>query len=202
MNFKFPNIAKLWPVLILLASGGCGSIGQVQNAATMGTNDAYFIIGVQPEFTRISVDEGGIVDGKFQGSLATRLFGGNLVFMGEPEDGFVLGKARGGALLGITMAQPHSSKTALLGPLLTPCESKRGYAHRDGSKTLVFTADAGKVSYIANVRYMWVKDGMVPTYNADLEGARAFLKVHYPLLADSLVQGHYDEIVAGLCVWS
>jgi hypothetical protein len=119
----------------------------------------------------------------------------NTTFMGEPEDGFIVGRSKEGTLLGISMVQPHTSKTDLFEPLTTPCEGR----------TLTFTARGGKVVYITSAHYQLhtggngVADGLEANFSSDLEGARAFLKKHYPNLADKLEQGSYELATPGNC---
>lgn len=174
---------------------GCASKGQVDPQSAVTDKDAYFLLGITPEYTRVQIDDGYVRDGAFHSGFAVKMWAVNTTFMGEPEDGFIVGKSKDGTLLGISMVQPHASKTDLLEPLTFPCEGH----------TLTFTAQGGKVIYIASARYSvrtgsnGAGDRLEANFSNDLEGARSFLKTHYPNLADKLEQGTYALATPGNC---
>jgi hypothetical protein len=181
--------------LVCAVLSGCASAGQVNPNSTVTDKDAYFVLGISPEYTRVQIDDGYIENGVFQPSFAVKMWAVNTTFMGEPEDGFIVGKSKDGTLLGISMVQPHMSKNDLLGPLTRPCEGH----------TLTFTARGGKVVYIASAHYRThfrsngVANELEASFSSDLEGARAFLRKHYPNLAGKLEQGTYALATPGKC---
>jgi hypothetical protein len=76
-----------------------------------------------------------------------------------------------------------------------------GTRYKPCGQVPTFQADAGKVVYITTISYR--KDGSTSNgleidmseaanYSQDIDGARTFLKAHYPGLSDSLEQGSYQ----------
>lgn len=152
-------------------------MGHVDPGVTAPASDhTFFVIGVAPQNMRIAVFRGDVSDGAFhQNAIAAASY------LGTPEDGFILGETHGGNTMAITFVVPLSSPNDVFSTPLVPC---------NGAKTLVFDAPAGKVIYAGSVRYTSGRKGLLPSYGDDLEGARAFLKQHYPALAAGLEAGH------------
>ena len=172
-------------ILAVLAVAACTSLGEIDPAAPPSAGDAYYVIGVAPEFTKVAIPDGHVENGRFVASDAADLYNANTRF-GFPVDGYILGKATGEPFAAITSVQLHSSATQLLSIPHMPCQ--------EGLKTVVFQAQAGKVLYIANLRYLEISGTLVTAATNDIDGARAFLKAHYPRLASQLEQGTYQRL--------
>ena len=186
---------------LALSLAGCASAGHVDaTAAAPSGAEGYFIVGVEPPFTRVGILAGEPSGDQFH-PFPNFMGGHSAVLMDEPTDGFLVGKIQGDSLLDIDMIQPHSSKDDLLGPIMSPCGAVTNpNGNRDNSKTIVFKAFAGKVVYITSLRLYAAPDGRL-SYNthADLAAARAFLKIHYPNLADKIEQGSFTNMVPTNC---
>ncbi|MEI9996062.1 MAG: hypothetical protein WDM91_15820 [Rhizomicrobium sp.] len=105
--------------------------------------------------------------------------------MNVPRDGFLVGHSGSGRTLELQQVFDESGRIPVA---FAPCKT--------GAKALVFDAPPGTVVYITSVTFMRAEEGLVPSYSNNLEGARAFLKTHYPGLADKLAQGHYHLLTA------
>lgn len=171
-------------VLISFGSTSC-TVGIVDKNAIIAPDDGYFILGFSPKEARVIIWAGKIVEGKFQ-PIAS--FGHRPAFMGSPEDGFILGKAPAGTLLGIADIQDAALER------FAACGANR--------KTLVFKVDGGVVSYITTMNFNFEKSeglfgpvpvGATPTYSQNIEAAHSFLVSHYPQMADKLQKGSYDH---------
>jgi hypothetical protein len=178
--------------LIVLLCAGCGTSGRLDpTAAVNSPDDAYFVIGVGPG--TLSTDGrpnetwAAVSDAEIEKGMATfrvSLGAGLVPFLDYTEEGYIVGKAhRGWDTLAIWELGPAAR--------YTPCGS---------SETVVFKAPAGKVVYITNIDMHYNAFGdpqgsagyMRVGFHSDIEAARAFLKVHYPLLADKLEMGSYQ----------
>jgi|HubBroStandDraft_5_1064220.scaffolds.fasta_scaffold99178_2 hypothetical protein len=174
--------------LAMLAAAAPASAGTT--IATPGEDRAVFVIGVGPSRAEVSVSKGSVVDGVFHHATWT-----SLTFVDTPQDGYIIAEA------------PAGSTQAIVEVTMKPevfMESQRRLIPCNGSLTMVFDAPAGKVIYLASIFYRTVSEGIRPLYRQDIEGARTFLKAHYPQLADKLESGHYDLKPAqtGACVKS
>jgi hypothetical protein len=165
---------------------GCNTQAYLEPSAAVATgSDAYFVIGVEPANARTTVSAGEIRDGDHYHMLD---FG--LRFLNRPQDGFILGKARAGdSVLAVTQVQLLSGESDLsFGPSFDGCSSQ----------TLVFPVPQGKVVYLTNLTLTLngghtfsQSDTVSLTHKDDFDAARAFLKAHYPALADKVEQGSY-----------
>jgi len=153
--------------------------GMPQSDVKPSQDVAWLIIGVQPANTRLEVDEpyfkNGVAWG-FHYSMDSY----------TPVDGFIVVKAHPGAVYGIAASSRMAGKS-IFGMRYKPC-----------GQVPKLEAAAGKVVYFTSVDYHSEGGGSTgvgleffegATYSQDLEGARAFLKAHYPGLSDSLEQG-------------
>ena len=166
-----------------LGGAGCASMGTVDHAVAPPDNDhTYFVIGIDPPQARVSIFKGFVTGEHFmENPLAATSF------LGNPEDGFILGDTHGGTTLGLMMVQLAESGEIALSPAMMPCNTK----------TLVFTAPAGKVVYLTNIHFFRSGNGVVPQYSSDLAAARAFVASHYPQLAGKVEQGEFRLMNAG-----
>jgi hypothetical protein len=161
----------------LLSTLTACTVGDVAPDATLNSpSDAYYVIGLSPPQTRALVVQGAVTNGVFEQRHVPLT-----PFVNVPTDGFLIGHSGSGRTL--ELQQVFDERHTLI----------RGYAPcKTGAKALVFDAPPGTVVYITSVTFVQTKDGLVPFYASDLEGARAFMKTHYPALADKLEQGHYQ----------
>lgn len=148
---------------------------------------AWLLIGIQPATARLEIDEPRLKQGvvwSFHYNLSSY----------SPVDGFILVKAQPGTIYGVAASSLMKGKS-IFGVRYKPC-----------GKVPTFKAEAGKVAYITTIAYRSegaTFDGLLinmaesATYSQDLEGARAFLKTHYPGLSDSLEQGAYEMTPVG-----
>ncbi len=167
-----------------LALAACAPVARLDaSVAGPGEQDCYYVIRVTPTTARLDIPEGKIKDGRFDFGLQWAEH-----WLAPDEDGYIVAKVRGGTMLGVHEVVISFSKDFVMGQDYAPT-----------SHTLVFDAPAGKVVYITNISYRsapsqgaFQQPGLAPTYKTDIEGARAYLKQHYPLLADKVEQGTYS----------
>jgi hypothetical protein len=150
----------------------------------------WFVIGIKPANIRLEVDEPLLrndVALNFHYSLDSY----------TPDDGFIVVKAKPDKIYGIAASSFMAGKT-IFGTRYKPC-----------NEVPKFMGGGGKVLYFTNVEYK--SEGSAfsfpnseffasAKYSQDIEAARAYLKTHYPGLADSLEQGPNEMLqVAHKC---
>ena len=146
------------------------------DASVQSASDSYVVIGVVPDTVRFDIFEGSVRNGEFVSG-----FKWTDHWYGPVEDGFIVIKCRGGSKSAIESVAFMQSKTGIFGATFVPT-----------GNTLVFDAPPGKVVYIASVSYHASGSGVAPHFASDIEGARTFMKKHFPLMADKLEQGTYQ----------
>lgn len=168
---------------------GCGTSGRLDpSAAVRSPDDSYFVIAVHGRSENafgpagqsfVAVSDAIVKNGKAEFEVS--LSNGLVPFLDYTENDYVVGKAhRGGDTLAIWGINRYS-----------PCGA---------TNIVVFTAPAGKVVYITDIdttgsRGGWQGDHyMQVRYRKDIEAARAFLRSHYPNLADKLEPGSYELV--------
>jgi hypothetical protein len=176
---QFGKIRLACAGLIALAVAGCSAPMPDANAAVQSSDDAYFILGLQPRNMMLQIDQVEIKNDaitRFVNSLPLHEYG-------QTQGDFVVVKEKGDtqlAIQSIAIMAGHS----IFGVLYRPCKG-----------TLTFRAPAGKVVYITNIDYISSGAGhIVPAYHQDFQGAQDFLTLHYPLLAGKLEQGRFDVV--------
>jgi len=175
------SIRKLPLVLLALSVSGCLAHGRLATAAALPDADqSVFVLGVVPRDFKISIRSGTVRNGVFAGSNLSPA-----VFVGRPENGLIVGRSRASASLGITNITVGS-------PLQLSLGGGTHYGPCDGSKTLVFRAQPGKVIYIGDIRYDLLSRRMSIAYSFDLDRARRNLAIRYPALAERLEAGTYE----------
>ncbi len=169
---------------LLCGLSGCATvtIGDVPSTAAMNSpNESYYVLGLRPAQTRAMIVEGAVSNGEFeQRHVPLTPF-----VMNVPRDGFLVGHSDSGRTLELQQVFDESGGVPVA---FAPCKT--------GAKALVFEAPPGTVVYITSVTLVRAGDGLAPVYSNDLEGARAFVKTHYPGLADKLEQGRYQLLTA------
>jgi hypothetical protein len=176
--------------LVALTMAGAAGIGTAGPAvadnpppdAKLSPDTAWLIIGIQPTNARIEVDEARMDKG------CIRRFSYNMNAY-HPVDGFIVVQVEPGKPYGI------GASSLMIG------KSIFGVRYKPDHQAPVFQGVAGKVEYIASISYRADSSiaaeqssalGEAANYSQDLEGARAFLKAHYPGLSDGLEQGGYQ----------
>jgi hypothetical protein len=157
--------------------GGCAPTGKIDASASVSDADGYYIFGVAPPGVRVVVTRGDIEDGKFHRNVWV-----DRSFFGYPEDGFVVGKGHSGSTLDIM------SVFTTPGPIYTACGPD--------TKTGVFRVKAGTIVYLGQLSLTTNGDKLGLAVRNDFNSAMAFLKTHYPSLADKAVQGNFDFMQA------
>ena len=136
----------------------------------------WIVLGVQPETTSLTILEPVIKKGWVTGFRTGFLELGALKDS-RPTDGYMALKLRPDTVYAI----------AYVGAM-SPC-----------AKVFTFQGGAGKVVYITTLNYsradsaegVFVSNLAGMSFSQDLEGARSFLKTHYPGLSDNLEAGQY-----------
>ena len=162
--------------LTMIGAAGVGTAGPAvadnpPPDAKLSPDAAWLVIGIQPHNARIEVDEARMGDG------CIHRFSYNLNAY-HPVDGFIVVKVDPGKPYGI------GASSLMLGTSIF------GVRYKPVNQAPIFQGVAGKVEYIATISYQ--AEASAPTgaantlaegasYSQDLEGARAFLKAHYPV---------------------
>jgi hypothetical protein len=189
-KFRLTKIANALAVTLALLSAGCaGGIGGAwdlgrasRDAGPPSGNEGYIVLGVQPEFTQVSLFRGSVSGGVFRQNPLLPA-----AFAGQSDDGFVVTRASAGDILAITYVVMFTGKNDAFERVMVPCA---------GARTLVTTVPAGKVIYVGNVGYRNNGFGVAPEFGNDFDGAKAYMATHYPKLADKLEQGRFDLMPA------
>lgn len=172
------NCTLLSTAFLAVLLSGCvtfSGLDPKSNYSDVG-DDAIVVLGVSPRY-RVHIFKGERLGDKWnRDQIMTTLN----VF---PEDGYIVAKlpARTGASnYGVGGILPEG----IGGRLFIPCQGRR---------TLTFDAPGGKVVYVGDIKF--VEAGSKVHYEAslDFEAARAHLKSRYPLLADRLVSGGFEN---------
>ena len=178
------NRKRLLVLIALAMATICGPVlaGDPSADVKPSPDVAWLVIGIQPVHARMEIDEPWMRKGVIWN------FHYNLTAY-HPVDGFILVKAKPGALYGVAASSLMWGKS-IFGVRYKPC-----------GQVPTFQAAGGKVVYFTSIAYRGAGVGGYgpfldmresAAYGQDLEGARAFLKAHYPGLADSVEQGSYE----------
>src|ERR1700749_359528 len=169
--------------LIAVFCAGCNS--EPRLAATecfKSSDDAFFIIAVDPPNAMIDVDDGEIKDQQFS-VMRT----GRQPYMNISDGGFIVGKTKGNGPLGISWVKFLAGETAYSGgPMFVACRTN----------TVVFRAKPGKVVFAGSLSFS--HDGRRAAFHAapgNIDAARKYLISNYPLLADKLEPTEIEERV-------
>jgi len=176
-------------MLSLLSTGCAGGVGGAWDIGRAGHDadlpsgkESYIVLGIQPEYTQVSLFRGRVSDGVFHQNVLLPAS-----FVGQPEDRFIVSRSSARDVLAITYVVMFTNKSDAFQPVLVPCE---------GAKTAVISVPAGKVIYVGDVRYQYSARGVVPEFSNDLDAAKAYMTTHYPKLAEKLEQGQFDLMPA------
>src|SRR5437868_4549425 len=107
---------------------GCTTLGKVDPDVALEPNgDAFFVMGVSPEKTRVLIADGTLANGDFERSTASNVVPFAATLMNAPTDGYLVGKAKGGTTLGLNEVFDESGWPTLA---FKPCKG--------GAKTPAF----------------------------------------------------------------
>ena len=155
----------------------CALPAPSSNSAPPSGDDAYFVLGVTPENVRIDIVDGTIRNGAFNLPFIRLM---TPSYMPSPG-GYIVVKAKGGASYGLLTAGMMFGDQGVFGEFYQP-----------SGGTLVFNVPVGKVIYVTNIVYHRNSGYRLMMDQApDRQGARDFMRQHYPQLADRLEQGQF-----------
>jgi hypothetical protein len=160
-------------LLVLLDVAGCVSYSNLKGdtAADPNSQDAIVVMGLQPRY-RVAIARGSInAEGRVRvGGMATLN-----VF---PEDGYVVGRVPAASSpdeYHLQLILPQGIGAFV--PAYFPCGDER---------VLTFEAPPGKVLYVGDVEFSTVPGKLELRYRVDIDGAKIYVKEHYPRLVDRL----------------
>ena len=148
--------------------------------------DAYFVMGISNQDTKVLVVAGTINGGVFDASYVRR----DSMMTFVSKDGYVVGKVPTGAPLAVVALDTDT------GWRYSPCKS---VAKDKAGNALVFEAEAGKVVYLTDLTMVRYFDYLKPQYHLDIARARDFMRSRYPQLAPALAQGVSRMVRTGEC---
>lgn len=140
--------------------------------APIAADETLFVIGISPEDSRVKVAPGYVRDDVFH---ALQPDGPSSMFA-PPELGFVVGKAKPGEVMAITIVSTASTD-------FVPCQ---------GARTMVFTIPDKRAVYVGHIA--WERAGprlLVPRYFDDPASAAAHVAKQYPSLKAPLENASY-----------
>ncbi len=186
MNFAYSLTKKFLATLFAAwLTVGCTSIGSVDPGTFTPTQtEAFFLFGLQPDQYRIAIFSGSIENGVFKQSFLSQV----PVFYGGPSDGYVMGKAKPGDVLAVTVVR--TGATALSD--FSPCGAQR---------TVVFKLqEPGKVAYFGDITLGVPGKQLQWQFKQNTAMASKHLAAKAPDLADRLVSRAPDLLpVAARC---
>jgi hypothetical protein len=182
---------RLWGVGLAVAMLARPALSQSINSDVKPSSEAvYFVLGIQPVTARMEIDEPLLKSGSiwsFRYNMSSY----------HPVDGFIVVKGKPNTAYGIGASSLMLGKS-VFGARYKPC-----------GQVPLFQAEAGKVVYVTTIAYRsegvksygpLIDMAESASYSQDMDGAREFLKAHYPGLSDSLEQGKYEMMpVAHKC---
>lgn len=172
--FTIRTFAGLVVGLVAIVAAACVTPPPAATASVQSDRDAYFVIGLAPPNARVGITDGEIRDNAFHDVLVRML----PMPTYAQDQGYIVVKAEPGKPLGIGTVHLMAGDSSIFGQAFVPT-----------CQILVFTPQAGKVLYLADVFVARRGAGVLPQYRRDLEAARNHLRARYPQLADKLAQG-------------
>ena len=171
---KIGNRIRAAVTCAVLGLGGCGAVPP-DATITSDAEGCYLLAvsvnGYRPSEPQVTMSEGHMVDGKFVTDFSLMPAFVNLV-----QDGYVLGKAKAGALVGLTSFAPQWGAPK--------------YEPNCGIE--VIEVKGGVVSYATDIAFSAHSTGGTPQYKNDFEAAKRFMHKYHPALEDKLVQGTFQ----------
>ena len=170
------------------ACASCTMTTRVDKNASLSQDESIFVVGSAPENFRIWFMRADIVEKDGTTTVKQDVLGIPLL-VANPENGFLVGKVRGGdtiAITGVRMVRANET----FGPGGTAC---------GGSKTMVFSAPAGKVVYVGNAEFGLQGRQVFASYSNDYAAARKHIDANYPNLRGKLEQHGHQLIATAPC---
>ncbi|MCA0393449.1 MAG: hypothetical protein LCH70_04915 [Proteobacteria bacterium] len=165
-------------IALTAVAAGCTSFRAVEASAGMPGDETIFILGVSPAHYRVKVFPGTVRNGIFRES-GLRL----AAYYGAPRDGYVVGKAKPGDTLAITLVREVANEDDVLGRDFVPCA---------GLKTMVFKVPQSGVFYLGDVTYSPNRHQLEIRYSGDAGAAQSYLASRHPSLGSTLGTIEYE----------
>ena len=178
-------------VLLLALAAACASCTtatRVDKAATIAEDESIFVVGSAPENFRIWFMRADLIQ-KDEATTVKQDAVGIPLLVANPENGFLVGRVRGGYNIAVTGVRAVSANQTF-GPGFTAC---------GGTKTMVFTAPAGKVVYIGHAEFSMRGKQLFARYSNDFQAARSHIDANYPNLRGKLEQHGHQLIQTAAC---
>ena len=169
----FMQFLRIFALCFVVLISGCTSMRELDTSSTgPSESESIFVLGVAPKNYRISIYPGSISDGHFKSSIVR-----SATFVDVPKQGFIVGKANGGDIIGITMVRALSAGSSNFGSDFKPCGDL---------KTMVFEVPKGKILYLGSVKYKFNGPMLEIQYRNEMEQAQRYMERNYPLLKGKL----------------
>lgn len=166
-------------ILMIVATAlltSCASVGKLEpSVQAPGPGETIFIIGLQPDYARVTISPGSVTNGTFKQS-PTKFN----VFVGHADDGFIVGKASATDSLALSTIEIAPNRNAPLGSGRTymPCDSSK--------KAFVFSPQGGKVVYLGDFNYTLNGNALEFKHTHDFQKAKAYIDANYSNLKGKL----------------
>jgi len=166
-------------ILIVLSSGGCGVMSNLEKDHTFvkGNNYSILVIGIEPRY-RVHVSTGCDKGEKWkwvgEWGAAANVY---------PEDGYVVIKLKpryGMENYGIQSIMPKGMSGVFAGHHYKAC---------NGKLVPVFELPPDQVVYVGNIKYACKNKKLMFKVGQDFAAAKEFIKKNYPNLSKDLTQG-------------
>ena len=170
------------------ACASCTMTTRVDKNASVAEDESIFVVGSAPENFRIWFMRADVIEKDGTATVKPDVVGIPLL-VANPENGFLVGRVRGGYTIAITGVRIVRANETF-GPGGTAC---------GGNRTMVFTAPAGKVVYVGNAEFGMQGKQVFASYSTDFAAARKHLDANYPNLRGKLEQHGHQLIATAPC---
>ena len=179
-----------WTVLlaVVAACASCTMTTRVEKNASLSDDESIFVVGSSPEHFRIWFMRADIIEKDGAATVKQDVVGIPLL-VANPENGFLVGRVRGGQTIAITGVRAVRANETF-GPGFSAC---------GGNKTMVFTAPAGKAVYVGHVELSMKGKQIYASYSNDFTAARSHVDGNYPNLRGKLQQHGHQLITTTPC---
>jgi hypothetical protein len=173
---------------VAAACASCTTTTRVDKDATVSQDESIFVVGSSPEHFRLWFMRADIIEKDGTATVKQDVVGIPLL-VANPENGFLVGRVRGGYTIAITGVRAvRASET--FGPGFSAC---------GGNRTMVFTAPAGKVVYVGHAELSMKGKQIFASYSTDFEAARKHVDANYPNLRGKLERHGHQLITTAPC---
>jgi hypothetical protein len=173
---------------VAAACTSCTTVTRVEKSAKLSDEESIYVIGSSPDHFRIWVMQAEIIE-KGGATTVKQDVVGFPVLVANPENGFLVGRVRGGSTLAITGVRAVRENETF-GPGFSAC---------GGNRTMVFTAPAGKVVYIGDAQLSMEGKKIYARYSNNFEAARKHIDGNYPNLRGKIQQHGHQLIETAPC---